>query len=237
MVAGRDPDGAPRREPEHDRLASFLQDAHLVGDALAQRVVRRHTAIDGERVEFVLPVVAQDGRGVRRCDLGLEDAVEEPVAVLQVLARGQERRRRLGVDAELADQINVLAGRAPEVHRQAEAAYMRAACGGIWARKNPGCPWIAEDESAEHHVRRGEAAKGTERRHVWRTVWRWGASRRTRPDCRGGQSVAVARAWTAVRAAAGDASLAGAGAACPAAGCQIGERGLADQQKCHQRGK
>ena len=49
---------------------------------------------------------------------------------------------------------------------------------------------------------------------------------RTRPDCHGRQSVAVARARTAARASsvASAISRAGAGAACPIAGRQIGER-------------
>ena len=67
---------------------------------------------------------------MRRGDLGLEERVEKPVAVLEVLERGEDAGRGLGVDAEMAAEVEVLVGGAPEVHGQAEAVDVSGAAAG-----------------------------------------------------------------------------------------------------------
>ena len=79
-----------------------------MGGVPAKRVVRDHAPEDGERLQALLPVRTEDAFAIRWRDLRLEDAVKQPVAVLEVLRRIDQRRGRYGVQAELALEVQFL---------------------------------------------------------------------------------------------------------------------------------
>ena len=97
-----------------------------MGGVPAKRAVRDHAPEDGERLQALLPVRAEDAFAVVWSNLRLEDAVEQPVAVLEVLRRVNQRRGRDGVQAELALEVQLLMKWTSDGNLKPDAAETRA---------------------------------------------------------------------------------------------------------------